>query len=125
MQNNSHFLVRGAAGIAAGIVIAAVDNFAFEGEVSPIVIVLLLIAATGIFGAVWGWRGWMAAGSTWFIIPFVHAVKYLFGLPDTIQPNTAGSIMMLAGFTFVIAGIGLAIGAALHKADGGEKQQKS
>ena len=40
-------------GLAAGIAVAWVDNFAFEGEVSPIVIVVMLLAATATIAAVW------------------------------------------------------------------------
>ena len=48
-------------GLAAGIAIAWVDNFAFEGEVSPIVIVVMLLAATATIAAVWGRHGWATA----------------------------------------------------------------
>jgi hypothetical protein len=41
-------------GLAAGIAIAAVDNFAFEGEVSPIIIVALLLAAFTLVVAIVG-----------------------------------------------------------------------
>ena len=47
--------------LALGIAIAAVDNLAFGGETSPIVIFGLLLVATGLIGLVWRTRGWLAA----------------------------------------------------------------
>ena len=42
------------AGLVAGAGIVYLDNCAFEGEVSPIIIVALLLAATAMAGAMWG-----------------------------------------------------------------------
>jgi hypothetical protein len=102
-------------GFVAGIAIAAVDNFAFEGEVSPIVIVALLFATTATAGIVAGWRGWPMATATWFCLPFVHLIKHFFGLPDTLHPNTYTSILMLAAFTLVISAIGIGCGVLLRR----------
>lgn len=59
-------------GLMVGGAIAYVDNVAFAGEVSPIVIVLLLLAAASMVAVVWGARGWIAVGQCgcechWFI----------------------------------------------------------
>ena len=43
-------------GLVAGAGIAYVDNGAFGGEVSPIIIVVLLVGATAMAGAAWGRR---------------------------------------------------------------------
>jgi len=102
-------------GFAAGVAIAAVDNFAFEGEVSPIVIVGMLFTVTAIAGRIWGWRGGLASVVAWVCVPLPHVVKHLLGLPDTLQPNTYTSILMLAAFTFAIAGIGTGCGVLLRK----------
>jgi len=98
------------AGLVAGAVIVYVDNFAFEGEVSPIIIVALLLAATAIAGAMWGRRGWMTAAATWACVPLAHVVKHALGWPDTLHPNTYTSILYLAAFTLVIATAGVGCG---------------
>ncbi|MBI5463461.1 MAG: hypothetical protein HY966_00730 [Ignavibacteriales bacterium] len=102
-------------GFFAGVVIAAVDNFAFEGEVSPIVIVGMLFAATASFGAIWSWRGGLATVAAWACVPLAHVAKHVLGLPDTLQPNTYTSILLLAIFTFVVAAIGTGGGVLLRK----------
>jgi len=102
-------------GLAAGVAIAAVDNFAFEGEVSPIVIVGMLFTVTAIAGWIWGWRGGLGSVVAWVCVPLPHVVKHLLGLPDTLQPNTYTSILMLAAFTFAIAAFGTGGGVLLRK----------
>jgi hypothetical protein len=102
-------------GLAAGAAIAAVDNFAFEGEVSPIVIVALLLAATATAGFLWGRHGPMAAIAAWVCVPLAHLIKHLLGLPDTLHPNTYASILMLAAFTLVVAAIGTGCGVLLGR----------
>jgi len=106
--------VRLAVGLAGGAAMAYVDNFAFEGEVSPIVIVAMLLAATAAAGASWGRRGWLAAAAAWVCVPVAHVVKHVLGLPDTLHPNTYVSIMYLAAFTLVVAIIGTGSGVLLR-----------
>ncbi len=106
--------VRLGAGLAAGAAIAYVDNCAFEGEASPIIIVAALFAATAAAGAIWGWRGWVAAGAAWACVPLAHVVKHLLGLPDTLHPNTYTSILYLAVFSLVVAIVGSGCGALVH-----------
>jgi hypothetical protein len=55
MWNNT--LLRLGVSVATGAALAAVDNLAFEGEASPILIVGLLLVATASAGAVWGRPG--------------------------------------------------------------------
>jgi hypothetical protein len=102
-------------GVVAGAAIAAVDNFAFGGEVSPILIVVMLLAATGIAGLVWDRRGWVAAAAAWICVPLAHLIKHVLGLPDTMQPNTYTSILMLAAFTLAVATIGTGCGILLRR----------
>ena len=109
------WLKRLAIGLGTGLAIAAVDSFAFGGEVSPIVIVILLVATTAAFGGIWGRGGWTAAVATWLCVPLAHVVKHVLGLPDTLHPNTYTSILMLAAFTLVITTIGTGAGILLHK----------
>ena len=110
-SRSKHFAV----GLGAGLAIAAVDNIAFGGEVSPIVIVVLLIVATATFGGIWGREGWITAVATWLCVPLAHVVKHLLGLPDTLHPNTYTSILMLAAFTLLVATLGTGAGILVHK----------
>ena len=99
--------------LALGVAIAAVDNFAFGGETSPIFIFGLLFMATGLTGLVWRSRGWLAAALLWACIPAAHLINHVFGLRDTIQPNTYASISKLAAATFVVAVVATACGMAV------------
>jgi len=103
------------AGLVAGAAIVYVDNCAFEGEVSPLIIVLLLLAATAIAGAMWGRNGWIAAAVTWASVPLAHILKHLLGLPDTLHPNTYTSILYLAAFTLVVATGGTGCGILVRR----------
>jgi hypothetical protein len=98
------------AGFATGAAVATVDNLLFEGEISPIVIVALLLAATVTAGAVWGRCGWVAAVATWVWVPAPHLTKRVLGLPDTLHPNTYASILMLAAFSLAVSVVGTACG---------------
>ena len=112
--------VRAMAGIAAGIVIVFVDNFWSAGEVSPIVVVALLLTATFFAGATWGERGWLAAATTWACIPLAHVFKHLLGMPDTLHPNTYISMLYLAGFCLVVSAIGFGLGLLVHRKAGSQ-----
>jgi len=112
---SSQTMLFAATGLGAGLLIAAIDNFAFKGEVSPLVIVAMLIVVAGAAGVIWGWHGWIVAVFAWVCVPLAHLVKHVLGLPDTLNPNTYISILMLALFTFVVSTIGLAGGVFLRK----------
>jgi hypothetical protein len=103
------------AGLVAGAAIVYVDNCAFEGEVSPLIIVALLLAATAMAGAIWGRSGWIAAAVTWACVPSAHILKHLLGLPDTLHPNTYTSILYLAAFTLVVTTGGTACGVLVRR----------
>jgi hypothetical protein len=103
------------AGVIGGAAIAFVDNCAFEGEASPILIIALLLAATTTAGAIWGRNAWMTAGVIWACVPLAHVVKHFFGLPDTLHPNTYTSILYLAAFTLVLAMLGAACGMLIRR----------
>ena len=106
--------MRPVAGFVAGAVIAYVDNFAFEGEVSPIVIVAMLLVATGMAGVLWGRQAWVVSAAIWVCIPLVHLMKHVLGLPNTLQPNTYASIVTLAMFTLVVSSVGTGGGVLLR-----------
>jgi hypothetical protein len=99
-------------GFAAGVVIATVDNFAFDGEVSPIVIIALLLVVTATAGAIWSR---IVSAIAWVCLPLAHLIKHILGLPDTLHPNTYASILMLAAFTLVVATIGTGCGILLRR----------
>ena len=92
-----------------------VDNCAFQGEVSPIIIVALLLAATAMAGAMWGRSGSIAAAVTWACVPLAHVVKHVLELPDTLHPNTYTSIFYLAAFTLVVATVGTGCGVLVRR----------
>jgi hypothetical protein len=117
--------VRLGAGLAAGAAITYVDNFAFAGEVSPIIIVAMLLVATATAGAIWGQRGWVAVAAAWACVPLAHLVKHVLGLPDTLQPNTYKSILMLAAFTLVVAALGTGCGLLLRRLTTGTPRSDS
>lgn len=114
MTAAASWLPRCLAGTTAGLVIAWVDNVPSAGEVSPIVVVGLLLVVTTIFGGLWGSRAWPASAAAWVCLPLAHVVKHVLSLPDTLHPNTWPSILMLAGFTLLIAGLGSGAGRLLH-----------
>jgi hypothetical protein len=107
--------VRVAIGFGAGVAIAYIDNFAFAGEITPMIIVVLLLAATATSSAVWGVRGCSPALAAWVCVPLAHLVRHFLGLPDTLHPNTYASIMLLGGFTLVVSAIGTGSGLLLRK----------
>ncbi len=107
--------IRVGSGLIAGAGIAAVDNFAFGGEVSPIVIVGMLLVFGAAVGMLWGGRAAIAAAIAWVWLPMSHALKHLMRLPDTIHPNTYASLLKLGAFTFVVTAIGLGFGLAVRR----------
>jgi len=111
----SNWQTRFLIGLIAGAIIVFIDNFAFRGEVSPIVIVIMLLISTITVGAIWKWHAWVAAVTVWICVPMTHVVKHLLGMPDTLHPNTYTSILMLAVFTFVISAIGFLFGALINR----------
>jgi hypothetical protein len=113
MSASTAWPLRVAAGLAAGAVIAYADNVAFEGEVSPVVIVGMLVAATATAGVIWGRSAWNTAVAAWVWIPMAHVVKHLLGFSDTLHPNTYASILLLAAFTLAVAALGLAAGVLI------------
>lgn len=115
MNSLSSMQIRIFTGLIIGAIIAYVDNFSVQGEVSPIVIVILLLVATMSVGAVWKWRGLITVVLMWSWLPMAHVVKKVLGLPDTLHPNTYTSILMLTLFTFAISAIGLILGANINK----------
>jgi hypothetical protein len=122
MKSLSNWQIRFLVGLIAGAVIVFIDNFAFQGEVSPIVIVIMLLASTITVGAIWKWYAWITAVTVWICVPMAHVVKHLLGLPDTLHPNTYTSILMLAVFTFVVSAIGFLFGTLINRISKGAQK---
>jgi hypothetical protein len=119
MKRPSSVSIRVGIGVIVGAGIAAVDNFAFGGEVSPIVIVGMLLVFGAAVGMIWGGRAAVAAAIAWVWLPMAHVLKHLLRLPDTIHPNNYASLLKLGAFTFVVTAIGLGFGLAFRRLLGG------
>jgi hypothetical protein len=119
MKMPSSVSIRVGIGVIVGAGIAAVDNFAFGGEVSPIVIVGMLLVFSAAVGMIWGGRAAVAAAIAWVWLPMAHVLKHLMRLPDTIHPNNYASLLKLGAFTFVVTAIGLGFGLAFRRLLGG------
>lgn len=122
MKSLSNWQMHLLVGLIAGAAIVFIDNFAFQGEVSPIVIVIMLLVSTITVGAIWKWHAWIASVTVWIFVPMAHVVKHLLGLPDTLHPNTYASILMLAVFTFVVSAIGFLFGTLVNKISKGAQK---
>jgi hypothetical protein len=120
MKTQSGVSIRAGIGLIVGAGIAAVDNFAFGGEVSPIVIVGMLLVFGAAAGMIWGVRATVAVAIVWVCLPIAHVLKHVLGLPDTIRPNTYPSILKLGAFSFVVTAIGLGFGLAFRRLLGGQ-----
>ena len=101
-------------GLIVGATIAAVDNFAFNGEVSPIVVVIMLLAATITAGFLRERLGWATAVAVWIWVPGVHFAKRILDLPDTLHPNTYTSILILAAFSLAVTAVGTGCGLIIR-----------
>jgi hypothetical protein len=111
----SKYPVRLGVGFIIGALIAAVDNFAFAGEISPIAIFALLLIAGAAAGSLWGARGWAPALAIWVCVPATHLIKHTLGMADTIQPNSYASILLLAGVTLAVTLLGAGGGVLGHR----------
>jgi hypothetical protein len=100
---------------AAGITICLIDNYAMNGEISPIVIVLLLFSFVAALSAFNRNNVWLGTLLVWVWLPASHLVKHLFDLPDSIHPNTYHSILLLALFTLTVSVIGLLAGTGIRR----------
>ncbi len=101
--------------LAGGLLISAVDNFAAGGEISPLMILPLLVVGAALLGGVWGFRAAPALVCFWFPLPAAHAVKRILGLRDTLHPNTYASIAMLAIFSFGLCAVTFGIASGIRR----------
>lgn len=105
-----------AVGLAAGIVVSAVELYAVGGHLPPVVIVALQIVVAAALGVVWGWTAWPGTLAAALPLPAVHALRHALGWPDTISPNTWDAITMMTLFALAVGGAGLAAGAIARAA---------
>jgi len=96
--------------VLAGVMIAAIDAFASRGEISPIVIVLLLLASTSFLGVFVSTGSATCGFAIAAPLPLSHALRHALHMPDTLQPNTYDSIFLLALFTLAVSFVGLLLG---------------
>ncbi|MGB0044930.1 MAG: hypothetical protein WBP91_17285 [Terriglobales bacterium] len=115
MKTTSGISIRAVIGVIVGAGIAAVDNFAFGGEISPIVIVGMLLVFSAAAEMIWGVRAALATAMVWVWLPMAHVLKHMMHLPDTIHPNTYASILKLAAFSFAVTAIGLGFGLGFRR----------
>ena len=115
--------IRAGIGVVVGAGIVAVDNFAFGGEVSPIVIVGMLLVFSAAAAMIWGVRAAVATAIAWVWLPMAHLLKHLMRLPDTIHPNTYASILKLGVFSFMVTAVGLGLGLAFRRLLSGRRTE--
>ena len=104
--------------VPSGGAIAAVDNLACDGEISPLVIVAMLAVTAAAAGLVAGGRGAVAALVAGAWSPGVHIMKKVLGVPDTLHPATYGSIAKLAALVVVVAAVGATVGVGTRRTFG-------
>jgi hypothetical protein len=105
-----------AAGLVAGLLLAAVEAGAVVGPVRPVVMVALTLVAGGVIGAIWGWRSWPAAMLAGASVPLRHLMNRVLGLPDTTQPNTLDAVMMMGLFALAVSAAGFCAGVLMRQA---------
>lgn len=99
------------AAIILGLVIAYVDLFADRGEISPAVVLFLLLIA----GAIHRKFSLLLAVLTAVSLPAVHLALHVAGRKTTLQPDTVTSILMIGAVSACAATIGVLIGAAARR----------
>lgn len=82
---------------------------------SPIVVVAVLLAFSGVIAFAWNRRAMVPLLMLWAPLPVSHAVRMALGLPDTLHPDTVGSLIALAAFAMLVVAVGGSVGALLRK----------
>src|SRR5271165_7102072 len=104
------------AAITLGLGIVFVDLFADRGEISPAAVLLVLLVAGAIVGAVHSrFSLWLALLLS-ISLPGVHLILHLLGYKTTLQPDTVASILMVGVVALCAACIGVLIGASARRA---------
>jgi hypothetical protein len=103
------------AAILLGLAIVGVDLFADGGEISPAVVLALLLTAGAIVGAIHKRFSLLLAVLTAVSLPVVHLALHISGRKTTLQPDTVASILMVGLVAGCAATIGVLIGAAARR----------
>lgn len=101
--------------IILGLVVVCVDLFADRGEISPAVVLVLILIAGAIVGAIHGRFSLVLAVLTAVSLPAIHLALHLAGRKTTLQPDTVTSILMVGLVAVCAATIGVLIGAAARR----------
>ena len=101
--------------IILGLIIVCVDLFAGRGEISPAGVLLLLLIAGAIVGAIHRKFSLLLAVLTAVSLPAVHLALHISGRKTTLQPDTVTSILMVGVVSLCAATIGVLIGAAARR----------
>ncbi len=101
--------------IVLGLIIVCVDLFADRGEISPAVVLALLLGAGAIVGAIHKRFSVLLAVLTAVSLPGIHLALHLAGRKTTLQPDTVTSILMVGVVAVCAATIGVLIGAAARR----------
>ena len=101
--------------IVLGLIIVCVDLFADRGEISPAVVLALLLSAGAIVGAIHKRFSVLLAVLTAVSLPGIHLALHLAGRKTTLQPDTVTSILMVGVVAVCAATIGVLIGAAARR----------
>ncbi len=102
--------------IILGLCIVLVDLFADGGEISPAVVLLLLLIAGAIVGAIHSRLSLWLALLISISLPAVRLILHLLGYKTTLQPDTVASILMVGAVALCVASIGVLIGAVARRA---------
>jgi hypothetical protein len=102
--------------IALGSVIAYCDVRAPWGDDSEKLTLLLLVSFSAFLGSLqphWPWRWAIFVGA---VFPLVHLARHALGWPDSVNPPTYTTILILFPLAIGVALIGAYTGAFLGKA---------
>ncbi len=102
--------------VVLGVVITCVDLFADKGEISPVVVLLLLLIAGGIVGAIHSHFSLALAVLTAICLPATHLTLHFMGHKTTLQPDTVPSILMVGVVSLCAAALGVRLGAGVRRA---------
>jgi len=104
------------AAVVLGFGIVFVDLFADGGEISPAVVLSLLLVAGAIIGVIHSRFSFWLALLISISLPAVHLILHLRGYKTKLQPDTVASILLVGMVALCTACIGVLIGASARRA---------